>query len=177
MSEKALGDMHVSADARIAAESQVRAFQLPARFLQRLRRARGRLSRPVTKALALTPRGFIPNDVPSLRELSGQLRVVWHARRVAPWDRHLPSARQAALFSDLTMRDTDAAIRRLFEELPEVHSLEVQVLEPVPANRPLITGTVLRDEALAVLSLASPRMRLKMMGVRYDLIDGQLNPL
>ena len=177
MSDRALCGIQFGADARIAAESQVRALQLTARFLQRVRHSRGRLSRPVTKALALTPRGFIPNDVPSLRELSGQLRVVWHARRIAPWDLHLPSARQAVLFSDLTMRDTDAAIRRLFEELPEIHSLEVQVLEPVPAHRPLIAGTVLRDEALAVISLTSPGMRLKMMGVRYDLTDGQLNPL
>ena len=151
--------------------------RLLAKLGQRFRRARGHLLRPVTRALAPTPRGFIPNDVLSLRKLSGQLQVVWHARTVAPWDRHSPSSHQAALFCDLAIDDTDAAIRRLFEILPEIDAVHVQVLEPVPEGRPLIAGTVAREEALAVRSFASSAMRLKMMGIRYDLTGGRLNPL
>jgi hypothetical protein len=56
----------------------------------------------VKRALALRPRGTIPNDVLALSNLrlSGHcLQLEWRARDIHPWDRDLPDSLQAELFS------------------------------------------------------------------------------
>ena len=131
-----------------------------------MRLARGRLRRTVKRALALTPRGFVPHDVLRLSRLSAQLKMEWRARDVHPWHRDLPAERQAALFREQTLVDTDAAIARSFQLLPDVAAIEIRVLEPHAPDRVILVGTVGRHDALASRSLSSPRMRLNMMGVR-----------
>jgi hypothetical protein len=118
------------------------------------------------KVLALAPRGFVRDDVLHLSKLSARLRVEWRSRDVHPWARDLPSARRAELSRAQTLDDTDAAIVRFFQMLPEMDVIEVGVLEPHPPHRLLLSGTVLRAEAVATRSLSSPAMRLKMMGIR-----------
>ena len=137
---------------------------------------RGRLRRIVTRALALTPRGFVPHDVPRLNKLSAQLRVEWLTRDIHPWDRVLPLRRRAELFRDQASRDTDAAISRLFQILPDLDAIEIRVLEPHSPNRLVFAGTVVREDVLAARSVASPGMRLKLMGIRSHTTDGHLEP-
>jgi len=137
---------------------------------------RGRLRRIVTRALALTPRGFIRHDVPRLNKLYAQLRVEWLTRDIHPWDRVLPLRRRAELFRDQASRDTDAAISRLFQILPDLDAIEIRVLEPHSPNRLVFAGTVVREDVLAARSVASPGMRLKLMGIRSHTTDGHLEP-
>ena len=137
----------------------------------------GRFRRMVTRVLALTPRGFVPHDVLVLSKLSAQLQVEWRSRDVHPWDRDLPWERRAELFRDQTMRDTNAVIMRLFRMLPDVDAIEIRVLDPRPPNLLILAGTVVRQDALAARSLSSPGMTLRLMGIRYHMNNGRLEPL
>ena len=93
------------------------------------------------------------------------------------WDESLPADRRSELFRDQAFRDTDAAIVRLFQILPDLDTIEVRVLEPRPPNRTILAGTVARRDADAARPLASPGMRLRLMGVRCRLEGGRLAPL
>jgi hypothetical protein len=135
------------------------------------------LRRLVRKALALTPRAFVRHDLLVLCEFSAQMRLEWRSRDIHPWDKSLPADRRAELFRDQAFCDTDAAIVRLFRILPDLDTIEVRVLEPRPPNRAILAGTVARRDADAVRSLASPGMRLRLMGVRCQLEGGRLAPL
>jgi hypothetical protein len=137
----------------------------------------GRFRRIVTKALALSPRGFVPDDVLVLRKLSARLQVEWRSRDLHPWDRDLPPRRRAERVRELTLDDTDAAIMRLFRTLPDVDGLEVRVFAPLPSDRIILAGVVAREDAFAARSMSSPGMRLRMMGVQYRMRDGHLEPL
>lgn len=117
----------------------------------------------------------MPHDVLLLTKLCGQLQVEWQTRGIFPWDRHLPADRQAQLFREQALHDTDAAIVRLFQGLPEIDAIEIRVLEPYAPNRLLLAGTVERHDVIATRSLLSPAMRLKVMGVQYHVKDGQLD--
>ena len=143
----------------------------------KVRLSKRRLRRLVLKALALTPRGFIPRDVLILTKLSGQLQVDWHARNIHPWNRTQPLHRQAELFRDLALNDTDTAVVRIFQTLPEINGLDVRVFAPQATNRLLLAGTVRRRDAIAARSHSSPGMRLKAMGVQYQIKNGHLAPL
>jgi hypothetical protein len=133
--------------------------------------ARGRFRGLVRRALALTPRGFIRNDVLRLTRLSTRLRLEWRSRDIHPWDRTLPTGRQRALLEDQLLHDADAAIERLFAMLPDAEAIEVRVLEPEPPDRVALSGTVTREDAAATRSLPSVRMRLQMMGLRLRFLD------
>src|ERR1700685_346059 len=88
-----------------------------------------RVQQIVRRALALQPRGAVPNDVLTLHNLilSGHcLKLEWLARDIHPWNRDLPLAEQAELFSEQAMQDTEAALIRLFQGLPEVEQIEFQ---------------------------------------------------
>ncbi len=134
----------------------------------------GRFRRLVARALALNPRGFVPDDVLPLRALSARLRMEWHSRDLHPWDRGLPAGTQRARLLDQTLRDTDEAVARVFVMLPEVEAIEVRVLEPAPAERLVLSGTVTREDALAAGARSSVRMRLQMMGIRCHADDARL---
>ena len=135
------------------------------------------LRRLVRKALALTPRGFVSQDVLVLCDFSAQLRVEWRTRDIHPWDGSLPVDRRSELFRDQAFRDTDAAIVRLFRILPDIDAIEVRVLAPRPPNRTILAGAVARLDAHAARSHTSPGMRLRLMGVRWRLEGGRLAPL
>ena len=137
----------------------------------------GRLRRMVARALDLTPRGFVPNDVLILETLSARLRLEWRTRDLHPWDRDLPSRRRDERFRDQTLVDTDKAIERLFRILPEIDAIDVRVLESRAPNRLLLAGIVARDDLVATRAITSPEMRLRMMGIRCETRDGRLEPL
>ena len=137
----------------------------------------GRLRRMVTRALALTPRGVVPDDVLILNELSARLRLEWRTRDLHPWDRDLPERKRAERFHDQALSDTDAAIETLFGILPEMDVIEIRVREPRAPNRLILAGTVAREDLVATRAIPSPGMRLRMMGVRCETRHGNLEPL
>jgi hypothetical protein len=135
------------------------------------------MQRVVRRALALRPRGAVPHDVlvlKSLRLCGHCLQLEWHARGIHPWDRDLPVSRQSELFSQQALQDTDAALMRLFQRLPEVEQIEFQVLNPMPVGGVILTGVVDRESVLDPEPPPSLRMRLKMLGVCYKMADDHL---
>jgi len=136
-----------------------------------------RFRRMVTKALAVGSRGFIANDVLLLSKLSTQVQVEWRTRDVHPWDRNVPPDQRADLFREQTLHDTDAAILRFFQLLPDLDAIEIRVLEPHAPNRLILAGAVARRDAMATRSLSSPGMRLKTMGIKFRTNGGHLEPL
>ncbi|HEV7926357.1 MAG TPA: hypothetical protein VGR14_13435 [Verrucomicrobiae bacterium] len=162
-----------------------------------------RVRRIVRKALALAPRGCVRNDVlmlHELREFSGQeLQLHWWARNVHPWDHNLSVARQSELFSQQALHDTESALIRLFRRLPDLHEIAFRVLYPgvpnpvipgeneqrdeVPLERyeiepkVILTGNVERNDVIPEPFSPSIKMRLLMMGVRFLMVGGHLEPL
>jgi hypothetical protein len=110
----------------------------------------------------------------SLRVSDNRLQLEWRARDIHPWDRDLPPEEQAELFSKQALQDTDAALIRLFQKLPEIEQIEFQVLKPMAFGGVILTGVVDREEALNPEPPSSLRMRLYMLGVRYKIADEHL---
>src|SRR5580658_4820745 len=109
-----------------------------------------RLHQIARKALKLSPRGGVRNDVLVLSKLSKEsdqeLQLEWLARDVHPWDRDLPAPHQAELFCQQALQDTEAAILRLFRLLPDIAQVNFRVLDPHASRRVIITGNVERRE-------------------------------
>jgi hypothetical protein len=77
------------------------------------------------------------------------LEIRWHAREIHPWDRDLlRGSRKQAAFSEQALVDTEAAISRLFERLPQVGIIELSVLEPYSETL-IAAGTVHRTDLSA----------------------------
>jgi hypothetical protein len=135
----------------------------------------------VKRALALRPRGAIPHDALILKSLRllghDRLQLEWHAREIHPWDRDLPPSQQAELFSKQALEDTDAALVRLFQRLPEIEQIEFHVLKPTASGGVILTGVVDREQALDPEPPPSLRMRLNRLGVRYKMAEDHLVPL
>ena len=132
----------------------------------------------VLKALKLKPRGGIANDVLVLNRVSGQLQLEWRARDVHPWDRDLPPDRQTELFLEQALRDTDVAILKLFQTLPEIEQIAIRVFDAHDSTKVILEGMVTREDALATDTSGSLRLRLRMLGIQYSrIVDGQLEPL
>ena len=131
----------------------------------------------VRRALALRPRGAIPNDVLILNNLvlSGhRLKLEWRARDIHPWDRDLPLTEQADLFSEQALQDTDLALIRLFQGLTEIDQVEFQVRKPDGFGDVILAGLVDRESVLAPERPLSLRMRLRNLGVIYQMAGDHL---
>jgi len=76
-----------------------------------------------------------------------------------------------------TFSDTLAALERLFIALPEVDVIDLTVLQ-ARAIEPaaLLSGLISRRE-FETCRLSSPAMRLRMLGVNYNLVNSRLEPL
>ena len=133
------------------------------------------IKRRVYRALALPPRGGVAKDILLLKRLFVHLRVEWFARDVHPWDRDLSQERQAELFAQQCLEDVDAAIPRLFKELPEIDVVEIGVVDR-ESNAKIITGVIDRESARASAGL-SLGMRLNAIGVNYRLSNLRLEPI
>jgi hypothetical protein len=131
--------------------------------------------RRVASALTLKPRGAVRNDVLSIVNLSLRLDVEWLARDVHPWDRDLPERRQAELFAQQCLEDVDAAIPRLFEQLPEIDVLKIGVLERSSKTR-IIAGAIHRSD-LAAQHGSSLGMRLRTIGISYRRNNLRFEPI
>lgn len=126
----------------------------------------------VNRSLSLRPRGGVVNDRLVLHKLSGQLQLEWHARAIHPWDRDLPTYRQVEAYFEQAVADTDLAIRRTFQRLPEIDVIEIRVLDTQDPTKIILAGVVTREDALAADLSYSPKMRLLMMGVQYAKMTG-----
>ena len=126
--------------------------------------------------MAVGNRGAVRGlDALELRDLHATMRVEWIARELHPWERARDPRVAGQLFAQQCLRDVDAAIARLFDQLPEVDALEIRVLREV-GGLVLFEGLVERHEPALVQHL-SPRMKLKSIGVRFHMSDGRLEPL
>lgn len=129
----------------------------------------------VERALTAAPRGGAPRDVLTLDAVSTTMRLSWTARPVHPWDRDLPCEQQDAAFADQCLLDVDVAMARLFAKFPAVERLDITVRRP-GSGTPILTGTAHRADFERVRRLSTP-MRLKMVGLAYELGRGGLRPL
>ena len=140
-------------------------------------RERRRLRKRVARTLALESRGGILDDRLALTKLSNYLEVEWCARDVHPWNQDLPAERKGELFVAQALKDTLTAIHRLFDDLTEVDTIHLRVLEPAPPHQALLAGTVSRRDLLTARRLPSPAMGLKMLGIQYEVNDGSFERL
>jgi hypothetical protein len=65
------------------------------------------------------------------------------------------------------MQDTEAAIIRLFDALPQIDIIDIGVVGETQS--PMIEGTVSRRDLETARSLPSVRMRLRGLGITYHL--------
>jgi hypothetical protein len=128
-----------------------------------------RYGRGIEQALALNLRDEVRGDGLALSRALSRLEIEWYARDIHPWDRErgLSPEEKAYLFVQQCLRDTEAAISRLFERLPQVDIIEARVLEP-KSKMPIIAGTVSRS-GLEKNDQLSAGMRLMLSGVTFRL--------
>jgi hypothetical protein len=136
-----------------------------------------RYQHDIERALALHLRGEVRSDGLDPINLTTQLQIEWRARDVHPWDRGLLSpARRAAAFVEQSLVDTEAAIHRLFEALPQVDVIALRVLDQT-SEAVIISGTVSRLAASARDESLSIGMRLIYLGLTYHSAGTLFEPL
>jgi hypothetical protein len=129
-----------------------------------------RHERIARRALALHLRGEARPDGLQLIRVRNRLEIRWRSRHIHPWDRDERPERQTELFHDQLIADTEAAILRLFQALPHIDWIDLQVLEP-DSDSVVLSGTVHRTALGAVRKLLSVRMRLRQLGVEFRPLD------
>jgi hypothetical protein len=129
----------------------------------------------VLRALALHRRGEVRSDGLKLKAMSTTMRIEWFARDIHPWERGANPAHRDRLFVEQCLRDADATISRLFEEIPELDALEVRVFHHGSAS-PLMAGIVNKGDLMQPRREA-PGMKLKTLGVTFKMSNWQLEPL
>jgi hypothetical protein len=144
-----------------------------ASLIQRLDTLRYR--RGIERALALHLRGEARRDGLKIQKLTNRLEIEWRARDVHPWDRHDPPDRRALLFVRQSLADTEAAVLRLFQNLPQLDVIALTVLEH-NSDSVIMTGTVYRSEPEPAAEL-SAGMRLWKRGVKYHSDGWVFEPL
>jgi len=134
------------------------------------------LRRSILQALAVS-RYEVRSDTLRLMSRSCRLAITWRARNVHPWDRDLAPDRRAVKLVEQIFSDTQAALDGLFARLPEMDEIDFKVLE-VDEGRSgvLMKGLVNRKEFHAWHPASIP-MRLRLLGVTYNLVGSHLEPL
>jgi hypothetical protein len=131
--------------------------------------------RNIEWALALHRRGEVRDDGLRATRVSNHLEIEWTARNIHPWDRGQPWD-SGFLFVDQSLADTDAAVTRLFEALPQVDVIMLRIFDP-SSGAAIIAGTVYRSAASDVSRNISVRMRLNRWGLRFRSTGLSLEPL
>jgi hypothetical protein len=126
-------------------------------------------------ALALHRRGEVRPDGLKATRVSNHLEIEWTARNIHPWDRG-QNWDSGFLFVDQSLADTDAAVTRLFEALPQVDVIMLRIFHPA-SGAPIIAGTVYRSAISDVSRNISIRMRLNRWGLRFRSTGISLEPL
>jgi hypothetical protein len=133
------------------------------------------VSSRVRKALALNRRNEARVDGLELKRLKTILQVEWIAREVHPWDRRRHPMSVRRLYTLQCLEDAQAAIERLFDQIPDVEAIEVRVFSAA-SQPPVMTGTVHRKDLMHAVH-SSPGMNLKSLGLRFKMSDWRLEPL
>src|SRR5271170_7443512 len=89
-----------------------------------------RYHRRIKQALALHLRGEVRSDGLSLDNVCSHLEIRWRARDIHPWDRHLAKYEKEVMFAEQALADTEAAVVRLLERLPQIDVIDLSVVEP-----------------------------------------------
>jgi hypothetical protein len=126
-------------------------------------------------ALALHRRSEVRPDGLEAISVSNHLEIEWRARNIHPWDRGNPWE-TGILFVEQSPADTEAAITRLFEALPQVDVIMLRILDSV-SSAAIIAGTVYRSAAFDGNRSLSVGMRLKRCGIRFRSTGFSLDPL
>jgi hypothetical protein len=121
--------------------------------------------RKVERALALNQRGEARSDGLEMTSAKTTLSIDWLAREIHPWDRDLPRETAERLFSQQCLDDANAAITRLFAEIPVLDSIELRVRRDV-SGPTILSGTVHRD-SLRANDYSSTGMRLRAIGLSF----------
>jgi hypothetical protein len=124
----------------------------------------------IKQALALHLRGEVRSGGLTANYVSSRLEIEWRARDIHPWDRYDDIYEREVMFVEQTLADTEAAVLRLFEKLPQVDIIEIKVLDP-RSETVFASGTVHRSALAAVRPhLLSVKMRLGEMGIHYRFV-------
>ena len=129
-----------------------------------------RCRRNVRRALALHDRGEARSDGLTLVRVRNRLEIRWRSRDVHPWDAGVAPEGKAQLFQEQLAADTETAIFRLFDFLPQIDRIDLQVLEPATDNI-VLAGTVHRSALADSRKLRSVGMRLRQLGVSFAPAD------
>jgi hypothetical protein len=135
-----------------------------------------RYKRNIERALALHLRGEARRDGLTPISSTTHLEIKWRARDIHPWDRGLLSpAQRDTAFVEQSLADTEAAIYRLFEALPQVDAISARIVDHT-SETVIISGTVSRpvDSADRKLSIG---MRLRYLGLTYHSAGSQFEAL
>jgi hypothetical protein len=136
-----------------------------------------RYKHDIHRALALHLRGEVRSDGLDPINLTTQLQIEWRARDIHPWDRGLLSPGQRTeAFLEQSLVDTEAAIYRLFEALPQVDAIAVRVLDR-KSETVIISGNVSRLAASARDENLSVGMQLLYLGLTYNPGGSPFEPL
>jgi len=139
-------------------------------LLEKYLRKHGWYRRRIEQALDLERRGEVRKDGLQLGAMQHRLEIRWKARGVHPWDRHLPRDERHARFIEQALIDTEAAIARLFEALPEIDLIDLCVTDP-GSDASMLSGTVQRSDFQNLQPSPSVRMRLMEMGVNFEHLE------
>jgi hypothetical protein len=115
--------------------------------------------------MALHWRGEARCDGLRLTAARTVLQLEWLARDLHPWDRDLPRVRAHLEFSAQCFDDTEAAITRLFNEIPVLDAIEVCIRREA-AQSPLLTGTVERED-FERIERAPAALKLRRVGLKF----------
>jgi len=126
--------------------------------------AAARLQRRIKRALALEKRGEARSDGLEMQQACVHLAVSWWAREIHPWDCDASAGERGSQFFQQTLNDTEAAIRRLFEELPQLDVISVKVIDS-ESSETIIAGVVHRS--CMIVNHRSVRMRLIDWGLKF----------
>ncbi|MGO9453403.1 MAG: hypothetical protein ACLQDV_20505 [Candidatus Binataceae bacterium] len=130
----------------------------------------------IDKALALNRYQVRPDGL-WMEGKSLSLTISWRARDVHPWDSDLAPDRKAIQLVEQTLSDTLAALERLFMTLPEVDLIDLRVHETdARKHGTLLSGLISRRE-FETCQMISPTMKLRLLGVSYNLVNSHLEPL
>jgi hypothetical protein len=128
-----------------------------------------RKTKGINNALSLHRRGEGRRDGLTLTQASHRLEIEWRARDVHPWDRSSEPEERERLFTEQSIADADAALSRLFNELPEIDVIEFSVTHPDSHQR-ILAGTVERAARVPSRRGLSPRTRLWHRGVSTTIL-------
>ena len=130
----------------------------------------------IDKALAVNRYEVRPDGL-SLEGTSFRLAITWRARDIHPWDGDLAADNRALRLVEQTFSDNLAALERLFVALPEVDVIDLRVLEAdARKHGTLLNGLISRRE-FETCQLSSPAMRLRLLGLNFNLVNSRLEPL